>query len=46
MINTADAKVLLVGDRYLDLVTRMRPSSSIAHMVASARATAMPRWRT
>src|SRR5271170_6092115 len=25
MINTAEAKTLLVGDRYMDLVKRMRP---------------------
>jgi acyl-CoA synthetase (AMP-forming)/AMP-acid ligase II len=34
MINTADAKVLLVGDRYLDLVTRIRSKLKPSKIVA------------
>ena len=34
MINTAEAKVLLVGDRYLDLVTRMAPKLNDRQVVA------------
>ena len=34
MINTADAKVLLAGDRYLELITRLRPRLKLAHIIA------------
>ncbi len=34
MINTAGAKVILVGDRYLDLVTRIRPALKTAEFLA------------
>ena len=34
MINTAGAKVLLAGDRYLDLVTRVAPKLKTAKVVA------------
>ncbi len=34
MINTAQAKVLLVGDRYLELVTRIRPRLNVNEVVA------------
>ncbi len=34
MINTANAKALLVGDRYLDLAARLRPKLSTEEMVA------------
>ena len=34
MINTANAKVLLAGDRYLDLIERIRPGLSTAKIVA------------
>jgi len=44
MINTADAKVLLVGDRYLDLVYRIRPKLNVTAVVASGNGQAgMPR---
>src|SRR5579862_2685746 len=34
MINTAKAKVLLVGDRYLDLIGRIRPRLNVNEVVA------------
>ncbi|HVC44094.1 MAG TPA: AMP-binding protein, partial [Candidatus Binataceae bacterium] len=34
MINTADAKVLLAGDRYLDLITRLSPRLKLARIIA------------
>ncbi len=34
MINTADAKVLLAGDRYLELIARLRPRLKLAHTIA------------
>ncbi|MDB5108495.1 MAG: AMP-dependent ligase [Candidatus Binatus sp.] len=34
MINTADAKVLLVGDRYVDLVARIKPRLKTGKLVA------------
>jgi len=34
MINTADAKVLLAGDRYLDLITRLSPRLKLEHIIA------------
>ncbi len=34
MINTADAKVLLVGDRYLDLIGRIRPRLNVNEVVS------------
>ncbi|HWN58575.1 MAG TPA: long-chain-fatty-acid--CoA ligase [Methylomirabilota bacterium] len=34
MINTADAKVLLVGDRYLDLIARIQPRLKLSKIVA------------
>ena len=34
MINTADAKVLIVGDRYLDLVARIQPRLKLKKIVA------------
>jgi acyl-CoA synthetase (AMP-forming)/AMP-acid ligase II len=34
MINTADAKVLLVGDRYLDLIARIQPRLKLNDIVA------------
>ena len=37
MINTAKAKVLLVGDRYLDLVGRIAPELNTAKVVALGR---------
>ncbi|HYB89507.1 MAG TPA: AMP-binding protein [Candidatus Binataceae bacterium] len=37
MINTADVKVLLVGDRYLDLINRIRPKLSVTALVASGK---------
>ncbi len=36
MINTADAKVLLVGDRYLDLIARIQPRLKPGKIVALA----------
>jgi acyl-CoA synthetase (AMP-forming)/AMP-acid ligase II len=37
MINTAKAKVLLVGDRYIDLINRMASRLAATHMVALGR---------
>src|SRR6202030_2338160 len=34
MINTADAKVLIVGDRYLDLIARIQPRLKLKKVVA------------
>lgn len=34
MINTADAKVLLVGDRYLDLIAKIQPRLKLKKIVA------------
>ncbi|HYR80057.1 MAG TPA: AMP-binding protein [Candidatus Dormibacteraeota bacterium] len=34
MINTADAKVLIVGDRYLDLIARIQPRLKLNKIVA------------
>jgi acyl-CoA synthetase (AMP-forming)/AMP-acid ligase II len=34
MINTADAKVLIVGDRYLDLIARIQPRLKLSKIVA------------
>jgi acyl-CoA synthetase (AMP-forming)/AMP-acid ligase II len=34
MINTADAKVLIVGDRYLDLIARIQPRLKLKKIVA------------
>ncbi len=44
MVNTAGAKVLLVGDRYLELVGRLRPRLSLEHVVAISNGNgSMPR---
>jgi acyl-CoA synthetase (AMP-forming)/AMP-acid ligase II len=44
MINTAGAKVVLVGDRYLDLVARIRPKLRTSELVAFGEGAAgMPR---
>ena len=37
MINTAGAKVLLAGDRYLDLMARVSPKLKTAKVVAMGR---------
>ncbi|HXW85074.1 MAG TPA: AMP-binding protein [Candidatus Binataceae bacterium] len=39
MINTARAKVLLVGERYIDLIAKLRPKLKVQHVVALGRGT-------
>ncbi len=44
MINTAGAKVLLVGDRYLDLVAKLQPQLKVEKIIAMGDGTnGMPR---